>query len=80
MNVVLPYIVETVQKVRSLGNVRVNSMTDDQIRRLYSIWSEMTYCAGWMDPRPDVVADFVEWATTAPCDWNDLRPREGVSS
>jgi hypothetical protein len=71
VSAVLKYETETVERVRAVKNRRLNRLSGAQVRRLYRTFSHECYCAGWMDPRPDVVKQFVEWATTAPCDWEN---------
>lgn len=62
---------ETVERIRAVGNNKLNELSDDNVACLYREFSHQCYCAGWMDPRPDVVNQFVEWATTVPCDWKE---------
>ena len=39
--------------------MRVSELTDYQLIELYRRWSEDNWCAGFMDPSPGVVADFL---------------------
>lgn len=61
------YELETIRAIRKLGS-RLNNLTRDRIRELYSEWSGETACAGWLPHSEGSLKCFVEWATIAPCD------------
>ena len=42
------------------------SLSDAVLLGLYSGWSEDTWCAGFMHPYPDVVAEFRAWVAALP--------------
>ncbi len=38
-------------------------MTDFELIARYMEWSEQVYCAGFMHPTPDIVAQFRRWVS-----------------
>lgn len=61
------YKQDTIKKVR-LFQSRLNSLDNVEIANLYQEWSELHYCAGWIESSEGRHSEFIEWATIAPCD------------
>jgi len=49
-------------------NLRLAALSDEQVAKLYWMWSEERYCAGWLTFNEKAIESFIEWATTAPAD------------
>jgi hypothetical protein len=65
------YREETVTAIRAKGS-RLNALSDEAISYMYHSWSEDTGSAGWLHYSDYGIAEFISWATTAPCDREDL--------
>jgi len=39
----------------------LRDLADDEVIRLYKLWSEETYCAGFLSPSADSVGEFIHW-------------------
>ena len=40
------------------------TLEDEEIVNLYHIWSEETWCAGFIDLNPDILEDFMNWLSS----------------
>jgi hypothetical protein len=40
--------------------MQIDELSDAQLLRVYSAWSEGTYCAGFMDPSEETVKQFID--------------------
>ena len=45
---------------------RLSRLSDEQVAKLYWMWSEERYCAGWLEFNEKAMESFIEWATTSP--------------
>lgn len=59
------YRQKTVDFIKSKSE-RLSRLSDDKIKELYWMWSEETYCAGWMQFNEKSIEQFIIWATTSP--------------
>jgi hypothetical protein len=60
---------KTIDSIRSSCGEPLNSLTDEELVHLYSIWSDYWYHAGWINEERFGLEQFNAWATTPPCEW-----------
>ena len=61
------YELATLERIRAQSD-RLAILTDQRLSDLYRRWSQETYNDGWFIFNDASMADFVAWATCAPCD------------
>jgi len=68
------YQKRTLEMIRDKGS-RLNDLSQDGIKELYRQWSKSTMSAGWLMHTENGINSFIQWATTAPCDFSQNAER-----